>query len=170
MAKTVSRKKKKVAKKTKKVNPVGRPTKYPSAKKDRLELCEGLVNHMAKGMSFHSYGGSPILKKIIGSFVALETMYNWIDAHGEFLESKKMGEQVSRHHWEKLGVDNILEIETRSSDGDSFKQKLNSTVWIFTMKNKFPKEWRDKHEHDVSAVVDKNVSITFNKKTEPDDD
>lgn len=151
-------------------NKVGRPTKFPRKKKDRERLCEAVIEHMSKGMSFLSFGGSPECKEIIGSFVCAETMNNWKHEHPEFLDSKKVGEASSRHHWEKLGVDNALEIENRDSDGAMFKQKLNSTVWIFTMKNKFPKEWRDKQEHDVSGSVEKEININFHHKTESDDE
>lgn len=110
--------------------PVGRPTKY------KAEYCEDLINHMKRGLSFESFAGAVS--------VCIETIYTWIREYPEFLEAKQIGFSKNRYYWESLGV-----------AGTAGKiDRFNSTAFIFNMKNRFPREWRDRHEIDHSGKIE----------------
>lgn len=106
----------------------GRPTSY------KKEYCGQLIDHMAQGLSFESFAGICRVSK--------QTIYDWEKANPEFLDSKNIGLELNRLFWEKLGVEYIRD-ESTAGVGSV---KLNATVYIFNMKNRFPKEWRDKQE------------------------
>lgn len=125
-------------------NPVGRPSLY------KPEYCDKLIEHMAKGLSFESFAGS------VG--VCRNTLYDWAKAHPEFDKAKDMALERARIFWEQLGITHILN-ESESTHGlGSSSRSLNSTVWMFNMKNRFG--WRDKQpgEVDVSVNVFANKS------------
>lgn len=123
--------------------PVGRPSKYDP------KYCEMVIDHMSKGLSFESFAG------FLG--VNRDTVYEWAVKHKEFSDAKTVGLEKCRLFWEKLGIGYIISKSSRS---------LNSSVYIFTMKNRFPKEWRDRQEVEHSGelsgfkieIVDKKPS------------
>jgi len=113
------------------IDVLGRPTMY------RPEYCEELIEHMSRGLSFHSFAGK------VG--VSRETLYNWAERYPEFLYSKKIGEQKSLYFWETTGNDGMREKEHKDDEGKTlYKEKLNSAIWIFNMKNRF--KWTDRLE------------------------
>lgn len=120
--------------KSEKKHPGGRPHKY------KPEYCQMLIDHMAKGYSFESFAG------VIG--VATSTIELWANGSkkkspiAEFSGAKQRAFAKSRMFWEKLALDNMVTFE---------KEKFNSTVWIFTMKNRFG--WRDKIENTGHVQV-----------------
>lgn len=119
-------------------NKAGRPTKY------KKENCELLIKHMEKGFSYESFAG------LIG--VSKQTIYDWEKQYPEFLDAKEVGVEKSRIFWENLGIQNII----NESFGQNMGSKsLNSTVWIFNMKNRF--QWRDK-QPDEDQV---NINVTL---------
>jgi transposase len=121
----------------------GRPTIY------KQEFCDLLIDHMEKGYSYESFAG------LLG--VSKQTIYDWEKANPEFLDSKKRATEKSRLFWEKVGIENIVNIETMEKDeSGSFtavKKSLNSAAWIFNMKNRFKDDWKDKHETELSGNV-----------------
>jgi DNA-binding XRE family transcriptional regulator len=120
--------------------PAGRPTKYEESH------CQLLIEHMAQGFSFESFAG------LVG--VSKQTIYDWQEANPQFLDSKKIGIERARLFWERMGIENIINKETmvRDEDGNiqQTKTSLNSTVWIFNMKNRFKDEWRDRQEIETT--------------------
>lgn len=110
----------------------GRPTDYDE------KYCEMLIEHMEQGLSFESFAG------LIGC--ASSTLYNWEKDNPEFLEAKKIGFDRNRLFYERAGI-NMMK------DGQG-----SATVWLFNMKNRFPKQWRDKQE-----VESTNVNYNHNK-------
>ena len=66
---------------------MGRPTDYDP------KYCEELIAHMKEGFSLEAFAGR------IG--VCEKTLYNWRDAHEEFLQAIKRGQPASRFAWEK---------------------------------------------------------------------
>lgn len=91
---------------------------------------------MSKGYSKEAVAGA------IG--ISEDTLYTWIKKYPEFSESIKDGEARSRVFWEGLGIDYIL--------GGPQDVKLNATVWIFNMKNRFG--WRDLQEIKRADLTD----------------
>lgn len=59
------------------------------------EYCVALINHMKQGGTTESFGIIP--------GVSIQTIYNWFDAHPEFLEAKKIGEPHLHQFFEHLG-------------------------------------------------------------------
>lgn len=101
-------------------NPPHRPSEY------RPEFCEMVIAHMASGKSFASFGG------IVS--VSEQTLYNWRDAHADFLEAYRLGRAKSMNFWEEMGISGAV----NSKGGNT----LNTDCWKFNMKNRFG--WRDK--------------------------
>jgi hypothetical protein len=133
---------------------MARPTDY------KPEYCEMLIEHMAKGYSFESFAGITKTCK--------DTIYHWAKIHPEFSEAKKQAFEQSRLFWETLAIENALNISESLRDKDgttrTMSKALNSTIWIFNMKNRFKDEWREKQELDVSS--DKGISIKIEKEDE----
>lgn len=117
--------------------PGGRPTVY------KQEYCQMLIDHMASGLSFLSFAA------VIN--VSEECLYEWGRVHQEFSEAKKEAFVKNRLFWEDLAIKNIK------------ADKFQSTVWIFNMKNRFPKEWRDRQEVEQTSL---NVNTTPATKEE----
>lgn len=107
---------------------MGRPSKYQDSFPDFL------VDQMSIGLSFEACCGSMGINK--------DTGYEWIKRYPEFAEAKLRGEALGQLFWEQKAIDN-LELDAES--------KFNSTVWIFTMKNRFG--WRDRRELSGSVGV-----------------
>lgn len=105
--------------------PIGRPTDF------KTEYCDMLIEHMSEGYSFESFAG--VVK------TCKQTLYNWLDAQPDFLDAKKIGFEQSRLFWEKAGIG----LSVGRIDG-------NPTMAIFNLKNRFPSEWRDKQDIDLS--------------------
>jgi len=117
--------------------PEGRPTDY------KPEYCSQLVEHMAKGLSFECFAGT------IG--VVKKTLYNWCDQFPQFLHAKEIGTAKSMIFWEQIGIDHIVSRSESFGQGMGSESKsLNSSAWIFNMKNRF--NWRDKIDHTHEDV------------------
>lgn len=119
-------------------HPGGRPTKYEE------RFCEMLIDHMKQGLSFEAFGGA------IG--VSKDTLYRWLKRHVEFSDAKKIATQYSQLFWEQQALNGLF---------DQKDKKLNSTVWIFNMKNRFG--WRDRIE---TENLNKEISIKISEDEE----
>jgi hypothetical protein len=112
-------------------NPAHRPTLYEPS------YCDLLIEHMSKGFSFESFAG--LVK------VARSTIYEWVDKNPDFSDAKKVAEEQCRLFWEKTALEG-LQVQTGPG-----AINLNTTMWIFQMKNRFPKEWRDRQQTEISG-------------------
>lgn len=119
---------------------MGAPTKYDPS------FCEALIQHMAKGLSFETFGAAlpqeaptkenPTPKR---RHASRATMYEWEKQHADFSDAKKIGEVYCQLFWERLGI-----------MGASGKYKgFNAAAYIFNKKNRF--KWKDKHEVNVKG-------------------
>lgn len=114
----------------------GAPTTY------RPEYCEMLIDHMAGGLSFESFAG--VVK------CCKQTLYNWTRANPAFLDAKNRGEALSLLWWEKVGHAAMLGQTVRDKSGNAVNLKnFNSTVWIFSMKNRHG--WRERSDVKVEG-------------------
>lgn len=131
--------------------PVGRPSEYDP------KYCAMLVTHMESGLSFESFAG------VAG--VTKPTIYSWAEKHEEFLYAKKEGEAKSLLWWEKEGQKGLWdETEYNEQGKPSFKRSMNSTIWIFNMKNRH--RWKDRQEIELDATVKTNpLKEDLKKKT-----
>ncbi len=121
--------------KVKETKALGRPSKY------KPEYCAMLIEHMAKGFSYETFGA------IID--VVKTTIYTWEQEYPDFLDAKKKAFAKCQIFWEQQGQLGLW--------SDKEKQ-LNSAVWIFNMKNRF--NWTDKRE--VTGATD----VTLHKSKE----
>ncbi|HRN86062.1 MAG TPA: helix-turn-helix domain-containing protein [Candidatus Dojkabacteria bacterium] len=115
---------------------MARPTKYKKA------YCKKVVDLMSKGYSKEAVAGS--------LHITADTLYRWVKIHREFSDAIKEGEVQCRMFWEGLGIDYIL--------GGPQDVKLNATVWIFNMKNRFG--WRDLQEIKRADPTDELKTMT----------
>lgn len=69
---------------------LGRPTSY------RPEYPEMLVEHMAKGFSFASFGG--VVR------VGMKTLYEWEKNYPAFQQAKEIGQLACLQAWEKISL------------------------------------------------------------------
>jgi DNA-binding XRE family transcriptional regulator len=115
----------------------GRPTKYLP------EYCEQLIEHMDSGLSFESFAGK------IG--VSKRVLYDWEKEYPEFLHAKEIGTEKSRIFWENLGINHIVNKTDSEFQGGSKSRSLNSSAWIFNMKNRFG--WRDKQPGEEDRTI-----------------
>ena len=93
---------------------------------------------MEEGFSYASFAGA------IG--VVKDTLYQWERKHPEFMEAKQVGFSKCRLVWEKMALDTMYE-----------SKGLNSTVWIFNMKNRFG--WRDRIEQETTSTQEIKINI-----------
>lgn len=130
---------------------MGRPTEYDPI------FCKRLIDHMKGGNSFESFGA------IAG--VSRQTLYNWEGVHPDFLDSKKVGLELSLRFFEDLGKAiatgqlrrlkaewPIMDKENKPVLDPNTGQVLmhreyepataGQSTWIFMMKNMH--RWRDR--------------------------
>ena len=134
---------KKVAKKKiikKKTTKRGAPTLY------RPEYCQLLIDHMAKGFSFESFGA----EVNCGS----STVVSWLK-HKDFQIARQKAQVLNRKFWEDLGI--------KGTRGEI--KGFNVASWVFNMKNRF--HWRNevvvKDERKVESVT---IELPTAKKAE----
>ena len=82
-----------------------------------------------------------------------DTVEAYMANHPEDFPADELREAMRRQMllWEKIGLNGAMgEIKG-----------FNATAWAFNMKNRFPKDWRDKIDHGVEAPGD--ITITIGK-------
>lgn len=143
--KKVSKKKVTKKKTTKTVAPKkrGRPSEYDPS------FCQIAIDALEKGFSKEAVAGHLRINK--------DTLYQYIKKHPDFADAIKEGLELSRIFWEKKALETI----THTKAGT----QLNSTSWIFNMKNRFG--WRDKME--VSVDEDTKKSFGFKLDQDPNE-
>lgn len=127
-------------------NKRGRPTSYDP------KYCDELMEFMAQGYSYEAFAG-----KIS---VTVGTLYEWEKANKDFSEAKELAFAKNRIFWEGLGINNIINKTDSESFGEGFSKStsrsLNSSVWVFNMKNRF--KWRDKQPDENDVVINNSNS------------
>jgi hypothetical protein len=122
---------------------LGRPTLY------KEEYPEMLLEHMAQGYSFESFGA--IAK------CCRDTLYEWVRVHPDFSYAKNHGALESQFWWEKLIRAGAMgEVD-----------RYNAATAIFTMKCRFG--WKDEQPVVVTKEDSKLViNLGGNNGTVPD--
>lgn len=127
---------------------MGRPSDYDPA------FCDLLADHFNEGYSFESFGG------VVG--VSKQTLYNWCEAHPEFLDAKKTFETSSQLAWEKR-------LRSLATSGEG-----NATAIIFGLKNRASDSWRDVKAQEITGrdggPVATETKVTRIELVAPDDD
>jgi hypothetical protein len=102
-------------------NPVGRPTKYDP---------DTMIPRMLELAS----EGAGRLEICAELGVSLQGFLDWEAAHPEFLDSTTRAREISQAWWEKQGRAGI------------WSKDFNAPAYSLQVRNRFPKDWRDKHE------------------------
>lgn len=105
---------------------VGRPTKY------RPEFCEDVIRLGREGYSKASMAWE--------LDIDIATMWRWEKEHPEFHKAMKRARALARGWWEEQG---------RLGTWSTKDRQLNAAAYSLQMRNRFPKHWRDKQEHDL---------------------
>lgn len=109
---------------------MGRPTDYDPA------YCDKVIDLGREGAS------KAEMAFALG--VARNTLDNWAAAHPEFLSAVKEAVSLAQGWWEAEGRKAVF----------GAKPGFNATAYIFTMKNRFPDDWKDKRETELSGSVE----------------
>ncbi|MFC0282414.1 hypothetical protein ACFFJB_14740 [Camelimonas abortus] len=114
----------------------GRPTEY------RPEYCERVIQLGREGASkaemAHALG------------VSRNTLDNWAEANPEFLSAVKEAVSLAQGWWESEG--------RKATFG--LVPGFNATAFIFNMKNRFPDDWREKTQQEISGPNGGAIPIT----------
>jgi hypothetical protein len=128
---------------------VFRPSNVTSYKAYNLtyekRYCHLLVEHMAQGYTFESFGAVVNAGK--------RTLYEWVTKYPEFAQSKDLGYVKALLFWEQQGKQAFLN-----------PRSYSPIVWIFRMKNQF--SWKDVKEDDEVASGGSHASLTGNQLLE----
>ena len=119
----------------------GRPSKY-----DPSWMNDAMIEAARLGASKEK------IVSILG--ISLETFRTWKNQHPEFLEAVKEAELLSQVWWENVGQVAVI----GGVDG------FHATSWIFSMKNRFPNNYRDVRVTELQSdgpIVDAR-SVTIN--------
>lgn len=119
----------------------GRPSLY------KPEHCDALIEHMRGGKSYETFAAT------IG--VGISTIYSWEQLHAEFLEAKEIGVALSLLWWERVGLAAATGQVLKNDKGETVINgpKVNTAIWIFTMKCRFPKLYREALVLDASDAA-----------------
>lgn len=138
----------------------GAPDRY------REEYCEKLVQHMAEGGSFESFGAE------VG--VCRFTLYNWAERYPKFFDAKHLGESKALKFYEdagkaimtgslrRVGEESVVrdkkgEIVVGPDGKPLVDRKFSSVrgdsrVWGLTMRNRF--RWKERVEVTTKGFKD----------------
>ena len=104
------------------------------AREFKMDFCEMLIDHMAGGLSFQSFGGKSDVR------VSRATLDRWNKTIPEFAEAYAVGHTASLLWWEERGKNNLL-----VPKGYTF----NTGAYVFNMGNRF--QWRSVAAGDVQT-------------------
>lgn len=96
-----------------------------------------LIEHMSKGYSYETFGASVDVSRSV--------VYDWEKVHPAFLDAKRVAFDKCQLWWEQQGQTGLFE----EKEGP----KLNASIWIFNMKNRF--QWKDRQES--TQTIDQTV-------------
>lgn len=115
-------------------NPVGRPTKWDP------KYCQEVIDFMAQGYSLEAFCGHISVGK--------EAVYSWREKYPEFSYAVNEAFNKCRVFWEAAAINGLFTEKGKS---------INSTVWIFNMKNRFG--WRDQQSLEVTGSINQNIQV-----------
>ncbi len=111
---------------------VGRPTDYDPA------FCERVVELGRCGYS------KVMIAAELG--VVRQTLVNWAERHPDFLDSMTRAREFSLAWWEAQGLAGI------------WSKDFNAHAYRLQMMNRFPDDWRDRQEVEVSGML-RNLNL-----------
>jgi hypothetical protein len=122
----------------------GYPTKY------KPEYCQALIDHMSNGDCFLSFCAK------IG--IARGNAYEWVKLYPEFKEAKEIAFTKCETWWRAQAKEHLVEVTEYDDKGRPIRaSKINTSLWIFNMKNRF--KWRDLQEVESNVKQETTVKI-----------
>ena len=93
--------------------------------------------------------------------INVKTLYDWKNKYSNIRNTLKKGKEVVDRYVENallksaLGYDYEEQVVTNKGEVTNVVkyEKPNTTAQIFWLKNRKPREWRDKQDHDINAKV-----------------
>jgi len=116
--------------------------------KYKKEYCEQLVEHMAKGFSFITFGA------IIN--VGKTTLEDWARKHDDFAAAKELGEMKSQIFYEDKAQKKVSELLDKDSQATIDGQMLQ-----FLMRSRFRDQYTERKE--IHAKVEKLEDLIFSQ-------
>ena len=101
----------------------GQPSKY------KPEYCKMLIDHMAKGFSFETFGADIL--------VGRRTLYQWVDEHLDFREAKEVGHAQAQKLFEQISIAKLSGKTIPNFD----PKKSDTAMLIFYQKTRFHKTY-----------------------------
>lgn len=120
-----------------KYKPLGQPSKY------RPDCCAIAI---AKGQE-----GASKTEIAVACGASRKTLDYWREKHPEFDEAMEQAEMHAQVWWEKTGRDLVTGVIEKGS----------ASAFIFQMKNRFPNDYRDRHE--VTGKDGGALTLTLSK-------
>ena len=102
---------------------------------------EKLIDHMKSGLSFMSFGA------VVD--VGRQTLYDWVKAHPEFAEAKKIGTQKAFQFYEKILAAKVSGQEVKGFD----PKKSDTACLIFALKTRFHEYYGEKQKVEVTGSL-----------------
>ena len=146
----------------------GRPSPYEEIK-DNLILVEGWARDgLTNEQIAHNLG------------VSVKTLYEWQKNHCEFRNALKRGKEVvdrevenalfkraMGYEYEEVTKERITSVDGKTTEMAETKRVLKQvapdvTAQIFWLKNRKPKEWRDKRETAITDADGGPLQVVFN--------
>ncbi len=93
-------------------------------------LCERLIEHGRRGLSFASFAGE--------AGVSRKTLYQWLEEREDFRAAKDIADGLSLLAWEKIGIGLA-----------TGKLKGSGVAFIHQICNRFPQDYRQRLEVDA---------------------
>ena len=100
--------------------------------KFKAHFCHDLINHMGQGFSYDSFAAK--------AGTTTSTMKNWEKQIPQWAEAKAEGNARRLLFWEKVAMGHCVGAI-----------KANPAALIFSLKNAFPDQYKDKQELDVKG-------------------
>lgn len=106
---------------------MGRPTKY------KPEYCQRLIEHCKQGLSRRALCAE--------LEISANTFYTWVKEHKDFQDAYEAGEAIASDFYEKAML----------SGGMGKIKGFNVMALTFLMKNRYPREFRDRQDIELSG-------------------
>jgi transposase len=117
----------------------GRPSDY------KPEFCFTVTAAGAEGKS------KTVIASELG--ISLRTLYNWMMQYPDFLHAMEQAETDAQAWWEEVGRKAM------------FMQGFNSSVWSRSMSARFPRDWRENKNVEVTSKGPGGIEINASAKT-----
>ena len=123
----------------------GRPTKYDPA------FCDAVI-----AMGKQGYSKAMMADELD---VVRQTLDNWAGEHPAFLDALTRAREAALAWWEKQGLAGV------------WSRDFNAAAYKLQVTNRFPDDWRDKQDHEVTGRDGGPMEVTITRRiVRPDAD